>query len=157
MTTPVPELHSDSPSTTEAFGAALGAVLRAGDVLALSGPLGAGKTCLARGVVAGAGASAAAVRSPTFVLHQPHRGASLVVHHVDLYRLGPGAALDVLDLDGALVEGAAVIEWAEYADLAGYAPVAMSIDLPGPAREDRVLRLTGPAPAHILSAWVALS
>jgi tRNA A37 threonylcarbamoyladenosine biosynthesis protein TsaE len=79
------------------------------------------------------------------------------VHHVDLYRLGPGAALDVLDLDGALVEGAAVIEWAEYADLAGYAPVAMSIDLPGPAPEDRVLRLTGPAPAHILSAWVALS
>jgi tRNA threonylcarbamoyladenosine biosynthesis protein TsaE len=148
-------LVSDSPATTERFGAALGAVLRPGDVLVLSGPLGAGKTCLVRGIVAGAGGDAAAVRSPTFVLHQPHRTATVTIHHIDLYRLGEGAALDVLDLDNALEEGAAVIEWGEYADLASLWPVTLSIGA-GDGDDQRTMRLRHPVPPHLGRAWRAL-
>jgi tRNA threonylcarbamoyladenosine biosynthesis protein TsaE len=149
-------LHSDSPATTEEYGAALGGVLRRGDVLVLEGPLGAGKTCLVRGIVAGAGGDAAAVRSPTFVLHQPHRGGLVTVHHLDLYRLGPGASVEVLDLDTLLLDGAAVIEWGGYADLGHLRPCTVSIS-GGEGRDDhRVLRLATPAPAHVSGAWTTL-
>lgn len=149
-------LHSGSPAATEAFGAAIGTVLRRGDVLVLEGALGAGKTCLVRGIVAGAGGDATSVRSPTFVLHQPHRGATITVHHVDLYRLGPGASTDVLDLDAQLVDGAAVIEWGGYADLSGLRPFMVSIS-GGDGRDDhRELRLCADAPAHIVTAWRSL-
>ena len=155
MTETLADLTSDSPSTTEEHGAELGRVLRAGDVLALNGPLGAGKTCLVRGIVAGAGGDAAKVRSPTFVLHQPHRAARLTVHHVDLFRLGRAGSLDVLDLDGLLLGGAAVIEWAEYADLTKFAPATISIDACSHDQQ-RVLRLAEPAPKHIAQAWRAI-
>lgn len=155
MTPALPDLSSDSPAQTERYGEALGQALRVGDVLALSGPLGAGKTCLVRGIVAGAGGDAATVRSPTFVLHQPHRAARLTVHHVDLYRLGPGSSLDVLDLDGLLVDGAAVIEWAEYGDLAEYAPTGITIES-SVLDNQRVLRLHARAQEHIARAWTAI-
>lgn len=148
-------LRSESPAETEAIGAALGAVLRPGDVLALDGPLGAGKTCLVRGIVAGAGGDPAAVRSPTFVLHQPLRCPALVVHHIDLYRLGPGAGIDVLDLDSALRDGAAVVEWGAYADLGEFAPARIALDAPGPTPDRRELLLADGAPAHIANAWQA--
>jgi tRNA threonylcarbamoyl adenosine modification protein YjeE len=154
--TALPDLASDSPVQTELYGEALGRALRRGDVLALSGPLGAGKTCLVRGIVAGAGGDAATVRSPTFVLHQPHRAARLTVHHIDLYRLGPGSSLDVLDLDGLLAEGAVVIEWAEYGDLAAYAPSGVTIE-PGVLDHQRVLHLDEHAHEHIACAWKATS
>jgi tRNA threonylcarbamoyl adenosine modification protein YjeE len=156
VTPALPDLSSDSPAETELHGTALGHALRRGDVLALSGPLGAGKTCLVRGIVAGAGGDPATVRSPTFVLHQPHRAARLTVHHIDLYRLGWGSSLDVLDLDGLLVDGAAVIEWAEYGDLAGYAPSGITIE-PGILDHQRVLRLDEPAHEHIARAWLSTS
>jgi tRNA threonylcarbamoyl adenosine modification protein YjeE len=150
------DLTSDSPAMTESHGAALGRALRRGDVIGLNGPLGAGKTCLVRGIVAGAGGDPAAVRSPTFVLHQPHRGTRLTVHHIDLFRLGRASSLDVLDLDGLLIDGAAVIEWAEYADLAGLAPSTISIDS-GSLDQQRALHLAQPAPDHIAQAWRAIS
>jgi N-acetylmuramate 1-kinase len=154
-------LHSGSPAATEAVGAVIGAALRRGDVLVLEGELGAGKTCLVRGIVGGAGGDAAAVRSPTFVLHQPHRGARMTVHHLDLYRLGAGASIDVLDLDTALLDGAAVIEWGHYANLKGFRPFTVSISDQGegegnPDRDHRALRLHAPAPAHIMRAWGTL-
>jgi tRNA threonylcarbamoyladenosine biosynthesis protein TsaE len=150
--TPV-DLRSDSPATTEGFGAALGAALRRGDVLVLEGPLGAGKTCLVRGIVAGAGGRAAAVRSPTFVLHQPHRGTRVTVHHVDLYRLGPGASVDVLDLDTLLLSGAVVVEWGGFTDLERLHPSTVTI-AGGDDRDDhRVLRLEDPAAAHLAAVW----
>jgi tRNA threonylcarbamoyl adenosine modification protein YjeE len=148
-------VYSTSPAATEAIGAVIGRVLRRGDVLVLDGQLGAGKTCLVRGIVAGAGGDAAAVRSPTFVLHQPHRGAVVTVHHVDLYRLGPDAAIDVLDLEAALLEGAAVIEWGRHADLSGLGAFTVSISA-GRARDHRTLRLHASAPAHITQAWEAI-
>lgn len=148
-------LASESAEETERHGAALGRVLRPGDVLALVGPLGAGKTCLARGIVAGAGGDPRAVRSPTFVLHQPHRGVRLTVHHIDLFRLGRAASLDVLDLDALLSDGAVVMEWADYADLAALAPATVTIE-PGAMEQQRVLSLAEPAPSHIAAAWLAI-
>ncbi|MGH3704721.1 MAG: tRNA (adenosine(37)-N6)-threonylcarbamoyltransferase complex ATPase subunit type 1 TsaE [Agromyces sp.] len=94
----------------EAFGRELGSVLRAGDVVVLTGPLGAGKTTLTRGIGAGLGIRGP-VQSPTFVLARTHPslvgGPPLV--HVDAYRLGSAALLDDLDLDfeGSVV----VVEW----------------------------------------------
>jgi tRNA threonylcarbamoyladenosine biosynthesis protein TsaE len=150
------DLRSDSPATTEEYGAALGAVLRRGDMLVLEGPLGAGKTCLVRGIVAGAGGSAAAVRSPTFVLHQPHRGMRITVHHLDLYRLRPGAAVDVLDLDTLLLSGAVVVEWGAFADLAHLHPSTVTIAGGDDHEDHRVLRLEEPAAPHLAGAWRTL-
>lgn len=151
MTETVPRLRSDSPGVTEHIGAALGAVLRAGDVLDIDGPLGAGKTCLVRGIVAGAGGDAAAVRSPTFVLHQPHATGRCTAHHVDLYRLGPGADIDFLDLDALLEDGAALVEWGECADLARYGPTR--IDIRAGDGDERVLEMGGDAASHLRAAW----
>ncbi len=129
--TPAPHtLVSASPQQTEALGRTLGAGLRVGDLLALHGDLGAGKTVLVRGLAAGLGADAEAVRSPTFVLHHVYRGGRAVLHHIDCYRLGPGADLDALDLETLLEQGAVAVEWAEYAPaLAGLHPVHVRLDV----------------------------
>lgn len=156
MTTAIPVLHSPSADATERYGAALGAALRAGDLLVLDGPLGAGKTCLVRGIVAGAGGDASSVRSPTFVLHQPHRGAAVTVHHIDLYRLGAGASVEVLDLERLLGDGAAVIEWGRFADLREFHPTTVSIDGGDLRDTERVLRLEPGGAAHLERAWAAL-
>jgi tRNA threonylcarbamoyladenosine biosynthesis protein TsaE len=100
---------------TVAFGRSLGAILRAGDLVLLSGPLGAGKTVLTRGIAEGLGVSGR-VSSPTFVLARTHpageRGVPLV--HVDAYRLGGDLSqLDDLDLDTDLECSAVVVEWGE--------------------------------------------
>lgn len=156
MSVPFGALRSDSAEDTERVGAVLGEVLRPGDVLILEGALGAGKTCLARGIVGGAGGDSSAVRSPTFVLHQPHRGRAITVHHIDLYRLGRGAGIDVLDLDGALVDGAAVIEWGGRADLGALHPCTVSISTVDDHSRHRILRLAQPAPVHLAGAWQGL-
>ncbi|GAB3559290.1 tRNA threonylcarbamoyladenosine biosynthesis protein TsaE [Actinopolyspora lacussalsi] len=98
---------------TYRFGAALGAVLGAGDLVLLDGPLGAGKTALTRGIARGMRVSGR-VTSPTFVLAREHyasdwRRPALV--HVDAYRLTSLAELDDLDLDTELTEAAVVVEW----------------------------------------------
>ena len=94
----------------EAFGRVLGAQLRAGDLVVLTGMLGAGKTTLTRGIGAGLGVRGP-VQSPTFVLARTHPnlagGAPLV--HVDAYRLGDAALVDDLDLDFA--DSVVVVEW----------------------------------------------
>ena len=99
---------------TEALGERLAGLLRAGDVVVLSGPLGAGKTALTRGLGRGLGVSGA-VTSPTFVLARVHRGPLPLVH-VDAYRLRDAGAqvhLDDLDLDLALEDSVVVVEWGE--------------------------------------------
>jgi len=106
---------------TIAFGKRLGEQLHAGDVVILSGPLGAGKTALAKGIAIGMDVDGA-VTSPTFVLarlHRPRRAGSPAMVHVDVYRLlDLGAAdlldeLDSLDLDTDLDNAVVVIEWGE--------------------------------------------
>ena len=87
---------------------------RAGDVVVLSGPLGAGKTTFTQGLAVGLGV-AGPVTSPTFVIARVHRstvgGPDLV--HVDAYRLGGLAELEDLDLDASLAESVTVVEWGE--------------------------------------------
>ncbi|TWP46414.1 tRNA (adenosine(37)-N6)-threonylcarbamoyltransferase complex ATPase subunit type 1 TsaE [Lentzea tibetensis] len=102
---------------TEEFGRKLGGVVRAGDLVLLAGPLGAGKTALVRGLAAGLGVEGR-VSSPTFVIARVHgpaaegRGISLV--HVDAYRLGGHLdELDDLDLDTDLVDAVVAVEWGE--------------------------------------------
>lgn len=98
---------------TVEFGRRLGAVLRAGDLVLLSGPLGAGKTVVVRGIAAGMGVGGQ-VSSPTFVIARVHRGAGVPLVHVDAYRLGDDLdQLDGLDLDTDLVDAAVVVEWGE--------------------------------------------
>jgi tRNA threonylcarbamoyladenosine biosynthesis protein TsaE len=104
-----------TPDDTMAFGRTLGASLRAGDLVLLDGPLGAGKTTLTRGIADGLGVGGR-VSSPTFVLARVHAAGPLGVPliHVDAYRLGGDLAqLDDLDLDTDLERSAVVVEWGE--------------------------------------------
>jgi len=113
---PTEELVLPAEEDTVRFGESLGRLLRAGDLVLLAGPLGAGKTVLTRGIATGLGVSGR-VSSPTFVLARVHpageRGVGLV--HVDAYRLGGDLAqLDDLDLDTDLAAAAVVVvEWGE--------------------------------------------
>ena len=102
---------------THEFGRRLAGVLRAGDLLILDGPLGAGKTVLAQGIGAGLGVRGA-VTSPTFVIarvHQPdpQRGGALPLVHVDAYRLNDIDEVDDLDLDTSLQDAVTIVEWGE--------------------------------------------
>ncbi len=98
---------------TRAFGARIGALLRAGDLVVLSGPLGAGKTVLVQGVGAGMGVSGR-IASPTFVLARVHPAAAPggpALIHVDAYRLGSLDEVDDLDLDVDVETSVTVVEW----------------------------------------------
>jgi tRNA threonylcarbamoyladenosine biosynthesis protein TsaE len=101
-----------TPEDTQAVGRRLGAVLRAGDLVILTGDLGAGKTTLTQGLGEGLGVRGP-VTSPTFVIARVHPsvgdGPALV--HVDAYRLGDAAELDDLDLDTDLDLAVTVVEW----------------------------------------------
>jgi tRNA threonylcarbamoyladenosine biosynthesis protein TsaE len=106
---------------TMALGAELGGQLHAGDVVVLSGPLGAGKTVLAKGIAEAMDVDGP-VTSPSFVLarvHRPRRPGSPAMVHVDMYRLldhaGPDllGELDSLDLDTDLDDAVVVVEWGE--------------------------------------------
>lgn len=101
-------------AATLAAGRALAPSLQVGDVVALFGDLGAGKTSFARGVLAGLGFDGE-VPSPTFGLVIPYDKplVSLPVWHADLYRLDDGEAAEPLGLDDALIGGALLIEWPE--------------------------------------------
>ena len=105
-------LVSRAPGETRAFGRALGAAAPAGTLLALVGPLGAGKTELAKGVAEGLGVTSV-VNSPTFVLMNEHPGR-LRLFHVDAYRLDdPDEAVAAGLFDDRQAAGVAVVEWAD--------------------------------------------
>ena len=112
MTAAVVVREVATAAATRDVGARLAAVLRAGDLVLLTGPLGAGKTTLAQGVGAGLGVRGP-VTSPTFVLARVHPsltgGPPLV--HVDAYRLGGWEELEDLDLEATLADAVTVVEW----------------------------------------------
>ena len=148
---PAHEVRSTSPDDTEALGTRLGRAARGGELLGLVGDLGAGKTCLVRGLAAGLGADPEAVHSPTFVIATEYRGGRLPLHHVDLYRCDPPLT-DTLFLREALYgPGVAAVEWFER-----ILPVAgdefLLVTLRTGAGSERSIRLEAHGPRH--AAWL---
>jgi tRNA threonylcarbamoyladenosine biosynthesis protein TsaE len=106
-------LELASEAETRAFGERLASLLRPGDVIALIGPLGAGKTFLVKAIAGALGAPEDAVNSPTFLLIQEYAGR-FPVRHCDVYRLRTPAEFPDLGLDELFAaDGVAIIEWAD--------------------------------------------
>ena len=133
---------SDSPGRTRALGAALAPHLQPGDVVLLSGELGAGKTVLVQGIAAGLGVDEPAT-SPTFALVHEHQGVRLRLLHADAWRLAsPEEAVD-LALAEEVDDGstALVVEWGELAAAALPGDHLRVVLQPGAGEEDRTLAL----------------
>lgn len=115
-----------SEDDTQALARRLGAALGAGDVVLLSGNLGAGKTAFVRGLAAGLGIDPDEVSSPTFTLIHEYRGGRLTLYHVDLYRLDRAATADLGLEELGVSDGVLAIEW----------PDRLTHELPGALRVD---------------------
>lgn len=145
------------------LGAAIAQSLRAGDLVILSGGLGAGKTTLVQGIGAGLGVKGQ-VASPTFIIsrvHAPQADGPWLVH-VDAYRLGTLAELDHLDLDASADEAVTVVEWGEgkaEALASGHAlitierPRGAALDGEDPATGERRVTITTVGDAWEGRAW----
>jgi tRNA threonylcarbamoyladenosine biosynthesis protein TsaE len=125
-----------SEAETAAAGAILAGVSRSGDVITLSGPLGVGKTALARGFVAALGHQAD-VPSPSFAIVQPYEDLDPPVWHVDLYRIEEPSEIEELGLDAA-ADAVLLLEWPERAG-SGAWPEALALSLEFAAEGDRIL------------------
>lgn len=130
------------------MGAAIGAALQPGDVILLSGDLGAGKTTLARAMLKARGLAGEAP-SPTFAIVQPYAPpeVDLPIAHVDLYRIEDAAELIELGLDDYLYDGVLLIEWPERLGAEGWAG-ALHLGISGQG-DARVLT------AEVPAAWGA--
>ena len=107
-------LHTSTPGETRRIGERIGRRLRAGDVVLLSGELGAGKTVLAQGIGRGMGVRDT-IKSSSFVIMNEYDGASLRLFHADLYRLEDPQQVAELALDELASRGVLVVEWPERA------------------------------------------
>ncbi len=109
-------IHTDTAEETRRIGEVIGESAAPGDVYLLTGPLGAGKTCLTQGIARGLGVDGHA-RSPTFVLITRYRGR-LTLHHADLYRIDHPAEAWDLGLDDIMSAGEdiLIVEWADRAE-----------------------------------------
>jgi tRNA threonylcarbamoyladenosine biosynthesis protein TsaE len=107
------ELTSHTPQETERIGELVGSMLTRGDIIALAGELGAGKTTLVRGMAQGMGIEGSEVASPSFTLVNEYEGP-LPLYHIDLYRLDDEEDLLGIDYEEYIRgDGAVVIEWAD--------------------------------------------
>ena len=134
------KLTSRSPEWTQRFGKELGLLVQAGDVILLTGNLGAGKTCLTQGIAWGLDIGGYA-RSPSFVVVNEYKGR-LPMYHIDLYRLDNIAEIIDLGLDDYLYgKGLCVVEWADKAP--GLMPIQnMLIKIDFLGDNERKLELT---------------
>jgi tRNA threonylcarbamoyladenosine biosynthesis protein TsaE len=139
----------NDPAATHALGQKLAAVAQAGDVIALAGPLGAGKTSLARGVLAGLGLAGEAP-SPSFAIVQPYDPPEvrLPVLHIDLYRIDDPRELDELGLDEARNDSLLLIEWPERMGAGLWSDVLALTLMPEPSGARRLT-------ARVPDAWKA--
>ena len=139
-------LVNSSVDETIAIGRRLGAALAPGHVLALVGPLGAGKTYFVKGLARGAGVDDdRKVNSPTFVLVNEYAGR-IPLYHLDAYRLGGETELEALGFDEMIAgEAAVVVEWADR--VRGSLPpdhLHIVIDVTGPEQREFTMTATGP-------------
>lgn len=133
------DFRLDDEAATARLGAAIAKALKPGEAVCLTGPLGAGKSTLARALVRARTTPNEDVPSPTFTLVQFYEGEGLKLAHFDLYRLSDPDEAYEIGLDEALEDGAAVIEWPER--LEGHLPpdrLDVEIDLDGEARRVRL-------------------
>lgn len=132
-------LITHSVETTRALGGALSAILREGDLIILSGDLGAGKTALAQGIGAGLGVTEPML-SPTFTVVREYIGR-LPLQHLDVYRLGHMQEVLDLGIDEVLDNGVTIVEWGDAAlDALGDERLEITISLlPEGADSDRLL------------------
>ena len=137
----------DEDATAE-FGVALASRVRRGDVIALSGPLGVGKTALARGMLAALGHEGD-VPSPSFAIVQPYEDLDPPVWHVDLYRIDDASELDELGLDAA-ADAVLIVEWP---DKAGEGAFPQALRLTLDFATDGARRLTAEVPPSWQDRW----
>ena len=121
---------------TASVGAALARVVEAGDVITLSGPLGVGKTALARGFIAALGHEGE-VPSPSFAMVQPYDDLQPPVWHVDLYRIEDAAEIEELGLDAA-VGAVLLVEWPDRTGAKAW-PGALALSFEFAQGGDRIL------------------
>jgi tRNA threonylcarbamoyladenosine biosynthesis protein TsaE len=138
----------EDEQATLRLGKKLAAALRPGDVIKLSGPLGVGKTALARGVLEGLG-HLGEVPSPSFAIVQPYEELDPPVWHIDLFRIEDRSELDELGLEAA-DEGVLLVEWPERADPAAW-PQALGLTLDFATSGARCL--TADVPASWQARW----
>jgi tRNA threonylcarbamoyladenosine biosynthesis protein TsaE len=138
----------EDEQATMALGAALARQVREGDVITISGPLGVGKTALARGFLAGLGHQGE-VPSPSFAIVQPYEDTEPPVWHVDLFRIEEPSEIDELGLDSA-AEAVLIVEWPERAGDAMWAnALQLSLDF----AEAGARRLTAKVPPSWEGRW----
>ena len=138
----------DDEAATLAAGATLAGLIRSGDIVALSGDLGAGKTTFVRGLLRALG-HAGEVPSPSFAIVQPYEDLDPPVWHADLYRLEESAELAELGLD-SLADSVLVVEWPERAGEGSWPQaLRLSLEITGPGRR----RLTAQVPAAWEGRW----
>lgn len=126
----------ENEEATARLGAHLARVARPGDVITLSGPLGVGKTALARGFITASG-HVGDVPSPTFAIVQPYEDLDPPVWHVDLYRVEEAAEIEELGLDSA-ANSVLLVEWPERAGSRGW-PNALALSLDFTQCGERIL------------------
>jgi tRNA threonylcarbamoyladenosine biosynthesis protein TsaE len=145
-------LTSNSPEQTVELGRRIGRQLRGGEVFAIYGPLGSGKTRLIKGIATGAGAEDLRnVTSPTFVLVNQYEGR-FDIYHIDAYRLGSIAEFEALGFDDfCYPQSVVLIEWADKIESAICSIDLIRIELAHTGEHTRSIRLRN-LPAHIVLA-----
>lgn len=138
----------EDETATMAFGAALARQARAGDIITLSGPLGVGKTALARGFLDKLGHQGE-VPSPSFAIVQPYEDLDPPVWHVDLYRIEKPSEIDELGLDSA-IDAVLLVEWPDRAGPECW-PNALQLSLAFAPDGSRIL--TGEVPPAWEDRW----
>ena len=130
-----------SKADTERLGRAIGQVLRGGEVIALTGELGSGKTCMVRGIAQGVGLSPEKVSSPTFTIIQEYDSQPSIVH-VDLYRLENPSEIEDIGLSSYFdTNHDVIIEWADRAEIIQLPNDRLILELSHAGRHYRQIRL----------------
>ena len=130
-----------STADTERLGRAIGRILQGGEVIALTGELGAGKTCMVRGIAQGVGLSSEEVSSPTFTIIQEYDSHPSIVH-VDLYRLNDPSEIEDIGLSSYFdTNHVVIIEWADRAEVTQLPNDRLILELSHAGRYSRWIRL----------------